>query len=591
MLTQIKNSARITLNKVGSKYALSWPVALISYGWASFISAGFDSIRFDTAPTGWLLASTIAHLLLIALALPIRKFLLPYKDRVSKPALTLAVFASFALIRSLLIGELAVYLNLAPSPEYGYRQLAGLVSITVGLSLTTVIVYTFASRQEALEQLISERAQLENFQNQSESLFTERLIEIQEIIDESIRPSLADIRKSLANIQQVDPALASSASIQISNLINDRLRPISESLHQPGNILRTEQAKAPKLSLRLRRTSTVQVKNLINPFSVTLFLVAATISGSVYYAGFAAVPLAITIYAPFLALTLFARLIIPASLRLNFWLALPISVGGHAIMGIPTYFLIRLFSERYAGIDRQLVVAVIGISIIALGVALFTAFQNEQLAFESDFKKTNSEISELLVNLNQRIWLIRKNTAQLLHGSVQAALTAANIRLNQGDITSEDLARINSDIERAMKSLTTQVQDDFNLEDSFEQLIELWEGVCDIDIIVYPNLAIELTKDLDAAHCVNEFVKECTNNAIKHGKATEIDVQVTPLSDTRIEVRVANNGQYLPENQAGLGTRILDEITTEWNRERTPAGTLVTGTIALIPSLAIQSPK
>ena len=106
-----------------------------------------------------------------------------------------------------------------------------------------------------------------------------------------------------------------------------------------------------------------------------------------------------------------------------------------------------------------------------------------------------------------------------------------------------------------------------------------------------PNLAIELTKDLDAAHCVNEFVKECTNNAIKHGKATEIDVQVTPLSDTRIEVRVANNGQHLPENQAGLGTRILDEITTEWNRERTTAGTLVTGTIALIPSLAIQSAK
>jgi signal transduction histidine kinase len=133
------------------------------------------------------------------------------------------------------------------------------------------------------------------------------------------------------------------------------------------------------------------------------------------------------------------------------------------------------------------------------------------------------------------------------------------------------------------------VQDDFNLEDAFEQLIELWEGVCDIDIIVNPQLAIELTKDLDAAHCVNEFVKECANNAIKHGRATEIDVHVAPLSETRIDVRVSNNGEYLAENQAGLGTRILDEITTTWNRERTPAGTLVTGTIALIPSLASQS--
>ena len=591
MLTQLKNSARITLDKVGSKYALSWPVALISYGWASFISAGFDSIRFNTAPAGWLLASTTAHIILIALAIPIRRFLLPYKDRVSKPALTLIVFACFALIRSLLIGELAVYLNLAPSQEYGYRQLAGLVSITVGLSLTTVMVYSFASRQEALEQLISERAELENFQSQSERLFNERKSEIQEIINESIRPSLTEIHESLANIQRVEPGLVSLASVQISNLINDRLRPISESLHQPDNVLQSESSGSTKLPLKVSRTSQVQVKNLINPFSVTLLLIAATISGSVYYAGFAAVPLAITIYAPFLALTLTARVLIPTSLKLNFWLALPISVVGHAIIGTPTYYLINLFGERYPGIEQQLIVAVIGIIIVSTGVALFTAFQNEQLAFEADYKKTNSEISELLVNLNQRIWLIRKNTAQLLHGSVQAALTAANIRLNQGDITSEDLARINSDIERAMKSLTTQVQDDFNLEDAFEQLIELWDGVCDIDIVVNPQVAIELTKDLDAAHCVNEFVKECTNNAIKHGKATEIEVLVTPLSDTRIEVRVANNGQYLSENQAGLGTRILAEITTEWNRERTPTGTLVTGTIALIPSLVTHSPK
>ena len=55
------------------------------------------------------------------------------------------------------------------------------------------------------------------------------------------------------------------------------------------------------------------------------------------------------------------------------------------------------------------------------------------------------------------------------------------------------------------------------------------------------------------------------------------------LTSAGFEVKAANNGQYLPENQAGLGTRILDEISTGWDRVRTPEGTLVTGQIAVIP--------
>jgi glucose-6-phosphate-specific signal transduction histidine kinase len=78
------------------------------------------------------------------------------------------------------------------------------------------------------------------------------------------------------------------------------------------------------------------------------------------------------------------------------------------------------------------------------------------------------------------------------------------------------------------------------------------------------------------------------NNAIKHGKASEVDVHVALASDIRIEVRVANNGEYLLENQAGLGTRILDEISTSWDRVRTPEGTLVTGQIAVIPKESLN---
>ena len=196
-------------------------------------------------------------------------------------------------------------------------------------------------------------------------------------------------------------------------------------------------------------------------------------------------------------------------------------------------------------------------------------------------KAANEEAAAILSNLNQRIWVTRKNAAQLLHGSVQASLTAANVRLHQGNLTKTDLDKVREDITRAISALSIKNTYELDIEDAIEDLIDLWDGVCDIETSISPQVIEFINQDATSVQCVNEFLKECINNAIKHGRATQIDIEIKPAGTTAVEVAVANDGKQTAQNQSGLGTRILDEITLTWKREQSASQTTVTGVIAV----------
>ena len=581
--SSLKSGIKNNLNQIGGKYALSWPVAFVSYFWATFISAGFDATRFNTPRTGWWLAATIAHAALILIAIPFRSKVLPVTERKSKPLQALLIFALLGLTRSLIIGQLAVWFNLAPTAELGYRQITGLVSVTTGLSVTTILVTSIAQRAIALRELTQEREQLTAIKNQSEQLFEEKRKEVLDIIDESIKPSLNEINEALSTNKTVGAEVTEQTTKLISALIDERLRPISDSLHEPTAFLSGSHDWTKVRSPIVRRNTKISVRSLISPLLITFMMSAVTISGSVYYIGLTGVLIGSLIYLPFLVIALLARQLIPDEWKLNIWLALPLTSLAHTGAGFPTFYLIRELGQRYEGVNDQLLIAVIGFTLTSTGIAFLRAMESERKAFESDFKSANEEASAILANVNQRIWVNRKNTAQLLHGSVQASLTAANLRLRQGNLTEAELLKVRADINRAISSITSESNLDIDLEQELEDLIDLWDGVCDIDIAIKPEIFELLAADPTATYCINEFVRECVNNAIKHGRSSEIKVTVEHLEPATLTVFVENNGEVNTANQAGLGTRILDEITIDWNRMTSNGRTTVMGQIALLP--------
>lgn len=577
---KLSSEVQVALARIGSHHALTWPVAALSFIWASYISVGFDRTRFDTAATGWFLAAVIAHLIVMMVAIPFRLTILSAKPRASKPVQTLLVFAFLGLVRSTVVGELVVFLDLAPSQEWGYRQIAGIITVTTGLSVTTMFVAAYDERRRALAELIQERNQLVGLQQQAESLFEENREEVHQIIDESIRPSLEEISGELASKTNYDEAAVNQTTKLISALIDDRLRPVSDALHEPNTLSildnRWTQARAPIFKINTK----ISVKRMISPILIFSLMSAVTISGSIYYAGFVAVLIGAIVYLPFLAIATLGRTLIPETWKLNIWAAIPITALVHIGAAFPSLNFIRWLDGPFPGVGRQFLIGTFGFAATSVLIALLRAAESERESFENDFREANSEALAILNKLNQRIWTTRKSAAQLLHGSVQAALTAANLRLRSDQISGETLSRVREDIERALESLANQSSAQIDLEDSFEELIELWDGVCAIDISISPDTLQQVSQDVSAAYCVNEFLRECINNAIKHGQATEIEIQVTMPNSTEIEVEVINNGTNTAENRAGLGTRILAEITTQWNRSYVDNQTRVWGRIA-----------
>lgn len=580
-INSLKKDALNGLEQIGGQYALSGYVAAVSYVWLTFISTKYDSVRLGTSPAGWFVASSIVHLIVIFIALPIRARLLPVRPRASKPLMTLGVYAFLGTTRSTVMGVLAVQFELAPSAEFGFRQVAGLFSITSGLAITSIVVGSIIQRQESLAILLQERTRLDAIKAQAEQMFEEKRLEVLAIIDESIRPSLNEINEALSGNSGENTQITEQTTKLISALIDQQLRPISDALHQPSAFLSGNREWTKVRTPYVRRTSRIAVQSLFSPLLISMLMSAFTVSGAIYYAGFAALPIGTGVFLPFLLILWLAKRFIPKNWILNIWLALPITVLAHIAAAIPSIGILIWLERFYTGFSEQLNNAILGISIASISIAVLRAVQNERQNFENELRAANDEASLILANLNQRIWVNRKNAAQILHGSVQASLTAANVRLHQAQLTAEDLVKVREDISRAINALTDSKSASIDIEEAIEELIDLWDGVCDIDVAISPDVVDRVNGDSIAVQCTNEFLKECINNAIKHGKATQIDIRAKLSDNGAVEVQVQNNGQANSLNQSGLGTRILDEITVNWTRTQTIQGTLVSGVIAV----------
>jgi nitrate/nitrite-specific signal transduction histidine kinase len=98
------------------------------------------------------------------------------------------------------------------------------------------------------------------------------------------------------------------------------------------------------------------------------------------------------------------------------------------------------------------------------------------------------------------------------------------------------------------------------------EIIDVWSGVCEIYFNL-PKAVYDITKNSpNVAESFVEIIREATSNAIKHGGATEIEVNAR-LADGVIRLEVLNNGKPPTKKEAstGYGTQILNELALNWS--------------------------
>jgi signal transduction histidine kinase len=202
-------------------------------------------------------------------------------------------------------------------------------------------------------------------------------------------------------------------------------------------------------------------------------------------------------------------------------------------------------------------------------------YQLLQQASES-LEEVNRELELLNAQAKQELWINRRRIATVLHGPVQAALYASAMRLSQTKRPSKKLLQeVNRDLGEALEALRFKHNEVTSIRSVVREIIDVWSGVCEIYFNL-PKAVYDITKNSpNVAESLVEIIREATSNAIKHGGATEIEVNAR-LADGVIRLEVLNNGKPPTKKEAstGYGTQILNELALSWSLDSVEAKTL-----------------
>lgn len=154
--------------------------------------------------------------------------------------------------------------------------------------------------------------------------------------------------------------------------------------------------------------------------------------------------------------------------------------------------------------------------------------------------------------------------ATYLHGEIQAGLTASSLLLQQAaqsgdsDLAQEALERasglLNQDLTNI--SFTRMAAPDKKIE----KIVDAWKGIADISV----NLPALDQLNEDVLRNSVRLIEEAIANSIRHAKATDIKV-VGVLKDELLTLTVISNGDPMSKGKAGLGTKMFNDLSTEWS--------------------------
>jgi signal transduction histidine kinase len=108
-------------------------------------------------------------------------------------------------------------------------------------------------------------------------------------------------------------------------------------------------------------------------------------------------------------------------------------------------------------------------------------------------------------------------------------------------------------------------------------VVTAWSGIASITVHTP-----EQPTDLNRWHLAVDAIEEAVANAVRHGKATTIDVATMETPDC-LEIRIADDGgNQVHVGCPGVGQAWFDSISPgRWQHVKTPTGTALTMQISL----------
>lgn len=192
------------------------------------------------------------------------------------------------------------------------------------------------------------------------------------------------------------------------------------------------------------------------------------------------------------------------------------------------------------------------------------------------------ELQDATSRARQELWLSRRRFGYALHGGLQAAVHAASMRLAVVQPADRDsIAAVRSELRTAFDRVRDAAAGTASLEAVCAEIASTWNGTCAIDWRISDAASQALAVDPIASACGAEVVLETVQNAVRHGRAAHVTVDVGTDAQ-HLVIDVTDDGEWKANIDGdGLGSRMLDEFCSRWRRDALRSGTHVRAELAL----------
>lgn len=509
----------------------------------------------------WILILILEHLFIFSVYAVAYRFIKSFSA-------SLVILGSIAIgiVRTLITTSLAIGAGVDSGVAWQYQLMLGALWELMLAVLWANLNGAYRDHSRLVKDLNSTQDSILGYRENAEEILSDEQEKLLALTRSTLLPQIQLIEDAIDG-QKIEMATRWGVAHELKGIIYNQVRPLSDSLRSSARSLRTPQAAS--------RGHLLSLVSIPKRFSISK-LIFPTYTFAAMFLGYLATPfwllnISWVIPSALLSVTYFAVI---AGFKYLFrnvpvtsaWIGIPALLVMAILAPLPTYVVAIIFYP-----DTQLA-AVYGSSLVYLSVivatifALLASFDYQARSYRERLTEQNEELALEAALFEQQLWVARRNWSLVIHGTVQASLTAALTRLNSTDADKQTLTFAKKDLDRAIAALSTTPNLQVKFEPAVKEIISTWQGVCDIQLQIDAPVKRLVSKDPRLSMCVNEILKEAISNAVRHGDARSAQVFIGLSDDGILELTVANDG-HAPSalGLRGLGSSLLEELTLSWS--------------------------
>lgn len=511
----------------------------------------------------WIAVSVIS-ILICAIYVLFFKFYISQKfiDKSISLVLVLIYGAILGLIKGSSTFYLAVLAGLHEISEFEPEGTTRMITATflgIWVAVTSPIVANFIDNyRNSIQELIIFGA---NVQKENYSV-EKKIVEMEQKIQKEIGQDLLEIVSASKSYLGSDSQKARIAVDRIVRQIRDlnqsKIRPASHKLWLES--FETH----PDLNLKTLLSSTLRLNPFPRTFVILIFL-ASTIFG--LYKEYGNIGLYVSIVNSFAVYLTFTVA--------NFYYRQK-NLTIYKFLGVIFFTVLIMHGfNNFLFLKDDFFEFVLYLPVTFVWLAYLTFAVSFALTSKLKRDQVLSEINKILdsrmienVQLRDFQNTLSFQLSKFMHGQIQNKLISSATSLEKA-LQENNLI----EIEKNLIDLSKEIDDNFGIISAMKTQNDLgkflkelqvaWRGICEISYDLDPSLQ---NKNSDNFEKIHEAVSEAISNAVHHGKANKIQINLYRIDGENAEIEIIDNGEGLKDSEPGLGNKIYENLSAgKWS--------------------------